>query len=103
MFNFQRDVRQGDPQSPDLFILCMKLLSAALKAHPEIQGLVINNSEYLISQYADDSTLILGDDQKSLNMALYTIDCFQTALVSEQTSIKPRCYGSWQIEFVERN
>ena len=76
VFNIQRGARQGDPLFPYLFILCVELLSAALKAHPEIQGLVINNSEYLISQYADDSTLILGDDEKSLNMALHIIDCF---------------------------
>ena len=73
---FERCVTQGDPLSPYLFILCVELLSAALKAHPEIQGLVINNSEYLISQYADDSTLILGDDEKSLNMALHIMDYF---------------------------
>ena len=65
--------RQGDPLSP---YLCVQLLSAALKAHPDIQGLVINNSEYLISQYADDSTLIFGDDEKSLNKALDIIDNF---------------------------
>ena len=76
VFNIQRGVRQGDTLSPYLFILCVELLSAALKAHTEIQGLVINNSEYLISQYADDSTLILGDDEKSLNVALHIIDCF---------------------------
>ena len=76
VFEIQRRVRQCDPLSPYLFILCVELLSAALKAHPEIQGLVINNSEYLISQYADDSTLILGDDEKSINMALHIIDYF---------------------------
>ena len=76
VFEIQRGVRQGDPLSPYLLILCVELLSAALKAHPEIQGLVINNSEYLISQYADDSYLILEDDKKSLNMALHIIDYF---------------------------
>ena len=52
------------------------MLNAALKANPNIQGLVIEDSEYLISQYADDSTLIFGDDEKFLNTALKVIDNF---------------------------
>ena len=56
----------------------MELLSAALKAHQKLSGQIINNSEYLISKYADDSRLTLGDD-KSLNMALnitvYFVGC----------------------------
>ena len=74
VFEIQRGVRQGDPLSTYLFILCVESLSASLKAHPDIQGLEINNSEYLISQYADDSTLIFGDDEKSLNTALDIVD-----------------------------
>ena len=76
VFKIQRGVRQGDPLSPYLFILCVELLSASLKAHPDIQGLEINNTEYLISQYADDSTLIFGEDEVSLNTALDIVDKF---------------------------
>jgi hypothetical protein len=41
-------------------------LSAAIKNDPEITGVKINDSEYLLSQYADDSSLILDDNPKSL-------------------------------------
>ena len=44
----------------------MELLSAALKFNPKIKGISINNSEFLISQYADDSTLSLANDENSL-------------------------------------
>jgi hypothetical protein len=37
-----------------LFILVLELLSAAIKNDPEITGVKINDSEYLLSQYADD-------------------------------------------------
>jgi hypothetical protein len=39
-------------------------MSAAIKNDTSINGMKINNSEYLLSQYANDSSLILdgGDD-----------------------------------------
>ena len=50
-----------------LFILVLELLSAAIKNDPEITGVKINDSEYLLRQYADDSSLILDDNPKSLD------------------------------------
>jgi hypothetical protein len=40
-------------------------LSAAIKNDPETTGVKINDSEYLLSQYPDDSSLILDDNPKS--------------------------------------
>jgi hypothetical protein len=54
----------------------LELLSAALKNYPQVSGVEINGSEYLLSQYADDSALILGDNQNSLGQALNVFDCF---------------------------
>jgi hypothetical protein len=41
----------------------LELLSAALKNYPQVSGVIINGSEYLLGQYADDSALILGDEK----------------------------------------
>jgi hypothetical protein len=54
----------------------VELLSAALKFNPKIKGISINNSEFLISQYADHSTLSLADDENSLNEVLNMISLF---------------------------
>jgi len=54
----------------------LELLSAALKNDPQVSGVTINGSEYLLGQYADDSALILGDDQIALEQALNIFDCF---------------------------
>ena len=77
-FYITRGVRQGDPLSPYLFILSVELLSAALKYDPNISGIKINNSEYLISQYADDSTLMLDEDPVSVNQEMKIIYLFST-------------------------
>jgi hypothetical protein len=53
-----------------------EFLSAAPKNHPDIQGIYIHNSEYLISQCTDDSTIILEDDETSLNATLELLNYF---------------------------
>jgi hypothetical protein len=45
---------------------------------PNINGIQINDSEFLISQYADDSTLILEDETQSLNHVLDVVELFST-------------------------
>jgi len=67
LFNLQRGVRQNDALSPYIFILVLELLSAAVKNNPNISGVKVNNTEYLLSQYADDSSLTLDDDETSLD------------------------------------
>jgi hypothetical protein len=58
--------------------LSVELLGAAIKFHPNIIGIKIDDSEFLISQYADDSTLILEVDTQSLNQDLEVVELFYT-------------------------
>lgn len=69
-FNLQRSVRQGDALSPYIFIIVLELLSAAIKKNTNISGVKVNNTESLLSQYADDSSLTLDDDDTSLEEVL---------------------------------
>ena len=67
-FNIHRGVRQGCPLSPLLFILGVEILAAKIKQNPLIKGISLPKRDYPINtvtltQYADDMTLFLGDDQ----------------------------------------
>lgn len=65
-FFLHRGCRQGDALSPYLFILCAEILAILLRNNDNIKGLKINGKEYIISQYADDTSLTLDGSQKSL-------------------------------------
>ena len=54
----------------------LELLNASFRNDPQVSGITINGSEYLLGQYTDDSALILGDDQIALEQALNIFDCF---------------------------
>ena len=69
-FNVRRGCRQGDPLSPYIFLLCAEILSRQFKANKDIKGIEIAGTEYLLSQFADDTTILLDGSEKSLNEAL---------------------------------
>ena len=52
------------------------MLSTAIKYDPDVKGILLDNSEYVITQYADDSTLTLDNNPESLNKALFLIKIF---------------------------
>jgi hypothetical protein len=62
--------------SPYLFLFVLELLAAALKNDKDITGVQIENSEFLLSQYADDSSLILDDNPQSLENSLHVLSLF---------------------------
>ena len=73
-FTLQRRVQQGCPLLPYLFILSVEVLGKSFRANSRIKGVAVNNTEIKISQYADDTTLILNDEEESLSAALVIID-----------------------------
>jgi hypothetical protein len=65
-----------DPLSPYLFLIGVELLSLNIKSNPQIKRVLINETEPLISQYADDTFLLLDGSEFSLKETLNCFDKF---------------------------
>ena len=72
-FYLQRGCRQGDALSPYLFILCAEILAIMLRNNPNIKGIKIKGKEYIVSQYADDTSLTLDGSSESLQHTMIVL------------------------------
>jgi exonuclease III len=68
-FDIERGVRQGDPISPYLFILAIELLATAIRNKPEIEGIEICGEITKLVQFADDTTVLLKNDNSFIELA----------------------------------
>ena len=75
-FPIQRGCRQGDPISPYLFILCVEILAIMIRENQDIKGIIINDVEHKITQYADDTEFSLDGEKKSFESCIKTLDTF---------------------------
>lgn len=87
-----RGIRQGCPLSPYLFIIAIDYLATALTNHPEVRGVQIRGNEYLISQYADDTTLFL-EGTRAAEAALEVLDEFGQVSGLKLNKAKTQCLG----------
>ena len=91
----QRGVRQGCPLSPYLFILSPEMLATAIRKNINIKGIYVNSVEINLSQYADDTTLILDGSHESLLSSL-AMKISAKFLASDSMIRKRKLYGSVQ-------
>lgn len=75
-FYLGRGCRQGDPISPYLFLLCAEILAIRVRNNNNIKGIKVGDKETKISQYADDTAMLLDGSEKSLNEALHELDLY---------------------------
>ena len=59
-----------------MIILSAEVLAKAIRKNKKIVGILVNNKEIKLSQYADDTTLTLDGSKKSLIASLEMLDDF---------------------------
>lgn len=72
-----RGVCQGDPVFPNIYILYFNDWTQYFNQNNHnLKRIKINNTEYLITQFADGTALTLAADLNSLNVVFENIDSF---------------------------
>ena len=75
--NLIRGVRQGCPLSPCLLVITVEILAIAIRCNSKIKGVIHNEREKKINQFADDTVLSVVAEDESLSTALTCIDHFK--------------------------
>ena len=75
-FDIERGCRQGDPISAYLFILCAQVMLVLIENESNLKGIQIDGKEIKITQFADDTTLLLDGSKNSLIAALNVLETF---------------------------
>ena len=70
-FALERAVRQGDPLSPNLFVVVVETLAIGIGENMAINGITVGKEETKLLQYADDTTAVLSDMDST--RALFTL------------------------------
>ena len=77
-YKLARGVKQGDPISGYLFILCSELLAHKIRNNPSIIGFQVGDHCNLLDLYADDLTVYLKAYENDINLTDLNIRCVIT-------------------------
>ena len=95
-FSIQRGCRQGDTKSPYLFILCIEILAIMIRQNKNIIGILLGEIEYRISQYADDTEIMLEGDKNSSEETVKTLITFGNKSGLFFNTREEQCYMAWE-------
>ena len=88
----ERGLRQGCALSMPLYVLTAELLATHIRTHPGVKGFQHPQVTPKISQYADDTTLLLADDT-SITHAFQIFHAYEAA--SGARINLQKCKGLW--------
>ena len=72
----QRGCRQGPPIAPYLFLIVAEILTLFIENEPKIKGSQIGKTMLKLTQYVDDTTIILYGTRSSLQATLNILEIF---------------------------
>ena len=73
----QKSVHQGGCISVQLFLLCAEVVALELRNNAQIRGIIIQDLEYLLSQYADDMNVASEYEENSISNIFKCLDWFR--------------------------
>ena len=92
LFLRERGVRQGCPLCGLLFVVGIELLARVLKKDHTIKGIQVGQKKIKITQYADDTTVLVRD-LDSVTQLLKQLDKFKQISGLEIYTNKPKRCG----------
>ena len=78
-FSIKRGVRQGCQLSSGLFLITVGILAIAIRCNSEVQGIMHNEAEKKINQFANDPVSSMVAEDESFSTALACIDHINTS------------------------
>ncbi|GFS14159.1 reverse transcriptase-like protein [Elysia marginata] len=91
-FNITRGCRQGDPISPYLFLIAGEVLAHMIRQDVHVRGYKVNEMEFKISQYADDTTLFLDGSEESFTQCIDLLDEYKSYSGLKMNAEKNKSY-----------
>ena len=92
--DLKRGLRQGCPLSMPLYILTAEIMAVNIRSNPRIRGILPPGAEteLKLSQFADDTTLLLADEE-SITETFHVFHLYERAAGAKINNSK--CKGLW--------